>query len=98
MHVGKLKHAYPTHICTGLFDTSNDFVINIFLGSEASITLENMLLSKRVLSDIRQLSPVNQTSTLEAKHSLDTRFVPKNMPFSYLGMKMRFKFFLINIF
>ena len=50
--------------------------------------MENILLDKRLIADIRQLSPVYQTSMLEAKHSLDIRFVPKNTSFSYNGMKM----------
>ena len=40
-------------------------------GSEASIILENILLDKRVIADVRQLSPMYQTSTPEAKHSLN---------------------------
>ena len=52
--------------------------VSIFpAGSEASKTLENILFDKRVIADVRQLSPTYQTSTLEAKHSLDVRFAPK---------------------
>ena len=42
------------------------FVLMI-IGTEAAITLENIILEKRLLSDIRKLSPVYETSTLEAK-------------------------------
>ena len=57
----------------------NDNFIPLIIGTEAAITLENILLEKRLLSDIRNLSSVYQTSTLEAKHSLNVRFVPKNV-------------------
>ena len=52
--------------------------------------VENITLEKRLLSDIRKLNPVYQTSTLEAKHSLDVRFAPKNLSFSYNGILMRY--------
>ena len=68
----------------------NDNFVPFITGSEAAITLENIILEKRLLSDIRKLSPIYQTSTLEAKHSLDVRFVPKNVSFSYNGMQMRY--------
>ena len=48
------------------------WTVSIFpAGSEVSIILENILLDKRVIADVRQLSPMYQTSTLEAKHSLN---------------------------
>ena len=68
----------------------NDNFVPFITGLEAAITLENIILEKRLLSDIRKLSPAYQTSTLEAKHSLDVRFVPKNVSFSYNGMQMRY--------
>ena len=57
----------------------NDNFILLIIGTEAAITFENIILEKRLLSDIRKLSSVYQTSTLEAKHSLNVRFVPKNV-------------------
>ena len=68
---------------------NNNFV-PLIITTEAAITLENIILEKRLLSDIRELSPVYQTSTLKAKHSLDVRFVPKNVSFSYNRMQMRY--------
>ena len=59
----------------------------MIIGTEAA---GNIILEKRLLSDIRKLSPVYQTSTLEAKHSLDVRFVPKNVSFSYNEILMRY--------
>ena len=54
----------------------NDSFVPVIIGTEAAITIENIILEKR-LSDIRKSSPVYQTSTLEVKHSLDVRFVRK---------------------
>ena len=52
-----------------------------------------MLLKPQFLKDVAQLSPKYQTSTLEAKHSLDIQFVPKHTAFSYWGMYTRFDYF-----
>ena len=57
----------------------NENCVPLIIGTEAAITLENIILERRLLSDIRKLSPVYQTSTLEAKHSIDVRFVPKKI-------------------
>ena len=65
----------------------NDNFIPLIIGTEA---FENIIQEKRLFSDIKKLSPVYQTSTLEAKHSLDVRFVPKNVSFSYNGILMRY--------
>ena len=58
----------------------NDNFVRFIIGTAVAITLENIILEKILLSDIRKFSPVYQISTLEAKHSLDVRFVPKNVP------------------
>ncbi|XP_068692699.1 uncharacterized protein [Montipora foliosa] len=58
-------------------------------GSTAAVKLEEMLLKPQLLKDIAQLSPKYQTSTLEAKHSLDIQFVPKHTAYSYWGMYTR---------
>ena len=68
----------------------NDNFVRFIIGTEVAITLENIILEKILLSDIRKLSPVYQTSTLEAKHSLDVRFVPENILFSYNRMQMKY--------
>jgi len=62
---------------------------HIILGSTAAIKLEELLEKPQLLSDISKLSPQYQTSTLEAKHSLDIQFVPKSTAFSYWGMYTR---------
>lgn len=62
-------------------------------GSNAAVKLEELLLKPQLLKDLSQLSPKYQTSTLEAKHSLDIQFVPKHTAFSYWGMYTRFAFY-----
>lgn len=62
-------------------------------GSNAAVKLEELLLKPQLLKDIAKLSPKYQTSTLEAKHSLDIQFVPKHTAFSYWGMFTRFTYF-----
>ncbi|KAL8562200.1 hypothetical protein ACOMHN_005185 [Nucella lapillus] len=42
-----------------------------------------------LLKDVRKLSPLYQTSALEAFHSLIVRFCPKHTAFSWLGMYCR---------
>lgn len=59
-------------------------------GSTAAVKLEELLLKPQLLKDVCQLSPKYQTSTLEAKHSLDIQFVPKHTAFSYWGMYTRY--------
>lgn len=46
-------------------------------------------MNKRVLNDVKKLSPLYQTSALEGFHSVILRFAPKNVAFSYLGMLCR---------
>ena len=67
----------------------NDNFEPLIIDTEAAVTLENIIWEERLFSDIRKLSPVYQTSTLEAKHSLHVRFVSKNVLCSYNGMQMR---------
>ncbi|XP_062615668.1 uncharacterized protein LOC134277345, partial [Saccostrea cucullata] len=57
--------------------------------SKAFEQLEKILLNKTLLKDISRLSSQEQTSSLEAFHSLILHFAPKNTAFSYLGMLCR---------
>ncbi|KAJ8369579.1 hypothetical protein SKAU_G00096070 [Synaphobranchus kaupii] len=50
--------------------------------AKATYRLEKVLVNKRVLTDVKKLSPLHQTSALEGFHSVILRFVA----FSYLGM------------
>ena len=58
-----------------------------------SASVEELLLKPQLLKGVAQLSPKSQTSTLEAKHSLDIQFVPKHTAFSYWGIYSRFDYF-----
>uniref|UniRef100_A0A3Q2PX19 Uncharacterized protein n=1 Tax=Fundulus heteroclitus TaxID=8078 RepID=A0A3Q2PX19_FUNHE len=51
--------------------------------------LEDILLSTRLLNNIKKLSVDFQTSSLEAFHSLILHFAPKHTAFSNLGMRTR---------
>ncbi|KAJ8369539.1 hypothetical protein SKAU_G00095670 [Synaphobranchus kaupii] len=48
-----------------------------------------LLLGNKLLKDVEKLSPLYQTSSVEAFHSLILRFAPKNVTFSFLGMLCR---------
>jgi len=51
--------------------------------------LSSILSNKRLVADIKKLSPYHQTSSVEAFHSLLIRFAPKSVAFSYTGMLAR---------
>ena len=59
------------------------------LDTKAAVKVEDTLTTKALLKDIGKMSPLHQTSSLEAFHSLILRFAPKNTSFSYIGMKCR---------
>ncbi|KAJ8369542.1 hypothetical protein SKAU_G00095700 [Synaphobranchus kaupii] len=48
-----------------------------------------LLLGNKLLKDVEKLSPLYQTSSIEAFHSLILRFAPKNVTFTFLGMLCR---------
>ncbi|XP_052234631.1 uncharacterized protein LOC127847072 [Dreissena polymorpha] len=56
-------------------------------GSKAHKELLLVIGSKRLLSDIRMLSPAEQTSMLEAQHKVVCQVAPKFVSFSYAAMK-----------
>ncbi|XP_045201100.2 uncharacterized protein LOC123546133 isoform X3 [Mercenaria mercenaria] len=58
-------------------------------GSKAHKELQLLLGKKRLVTDIRKLSPVDQTSGLEAHHKIVCQFAPKFVSFSYAVMKQR---------
>lgn len=60
-----------------------------YVGSEATERVSRLLLNARLLSDVAKLSPLHQTSSIEAFHSLILSFAPKTFAFSYLGMLCR---------
>lgn len=60
------------------------------LDTKASEKVSSLLQRTQLWNDIRQLSPLHQTSNLEAFHSLLIHFVPKSTAFSYHGMLGRY--------
>ena len=60
-----------------------------FSASKVCEKLTDVLLSKSLLKDIRMVSPLYQTSSLEALHSLDIIFAPKHTAFAFLAMYAR---------
>ena len=57
--------------------------------TKACEKLCDFVTNKRLLGNIKKLSPLHQTSTIESFHSLVLKFAPKNVAFSYLGMLCR---------
>ena len=57
--------------------------------TKASEKLADILLNKKLLSDVKKLSPIHQTSSVEAFHSLVIQFAPKSVAFSFNGMYSR---------
>ena len=57
--------------------------------SKASEKLSGLLTNSHLCKDITRLSPVHQTSSLEAFHSVIIHFAPKYVPFSFHGMNCR---------
>lgn len=59
-----------------------------------------MIIRKAFCTDVVKLSPLKQTSRLEAYHSVVIHFAPKSTAFTYLGMLARYlcayHFSLIN--
>ena len=62
---------------------------HIFVGTKVAIELEKIIDNKRLLADIKKLSHGQQTSYVEAFHSLLIRFAPKMHVFSFTGMMCR---------
>ncbi|XP_056010401.1 uncharacterized protein LOC125682093 isoform X2 [Ostrea edulis] len=58
-------------------------------GSKASEKISDIILSNRMKRDIPKLSPLYQTSQIEAFHSTVNHFAPKMVAFSYYGMYCR---------
>ena len=59
------------------------------LATKVCEKLTDILESKYLLKDMRMISPIYQTSSLEAFHSLLLRFAPKHTAFGYLAMYAR---------
>ena len=55
------------------------------IGSKAYEKLSDIILNKRLYNDLKKLSPVHQTSGLEAHHSVVNHFAPKLLAFLMQG-------------
>ena len=61
----------------------------IVTGSKAFEQISDIMSNKHLITDIKQLSPLKQTSSLESYHSVLNHFAPKLLAFSYVGMHCR---------
>ncbi|KAK3105927.1 hypothetical protein FSP39_008705 [Pinctada imbricata] len=59
------------------------------MGSKVYKELQDVITSNFLMNDIKKLSPGEQTSDLEAFHSLVCQFVPKSTHYFYDAMKAR---------
>ena len=69
-----------TEIVFGAFDTD----------TKASEKISALITNKAFCSDVAKLSPLHQTSCLEAYHSMVIHFVLKSTAFSFLVMLSRY--------
>lgn len=61
----------------------------VFVGSKADKELQLIVGNKRLVKDVRKLSPAQQTSQLEAYHKTVCHFAPKFHHFFYDAMNAR---------
>lgn len=61
----------------------------VFAGSKADKELQLIVGNKRLVKDVRKLSPAQQTSQLEAYHKTVCHFAPKFHHFFYDAMNAR---------
>ena len=59
------------------------------VNSDAFMVLQDVVISKTVLNDLKHLRQFSHTGTLEIYHRLYNRWAPKSQLFSSLGMVMR---------
>ena len=57
--------------------------------SDAFMVLQDIVTSKSVLNDLKHLTQLLHTVTLEIYHALYNEGAPKSQHFSYIGMVMR---------
>lgn len=60
-----------------------------YADSKASNKLTPIVMNPLICKDMTRLSPLYQTSNLEAYHSVVIHFAPKSTAFSYVGMLSR---------
>lgn len=52
--------------------------------------MEKVVKGRLLVKDIKQISPAEQTSALEAYHKIVCHFAPKSLHFFYAPMKARY--------
>ena len=60
-----------------------------FADTKVSVKLEGLVNNKRLLKDMAKMSPLHQTSNVEAYHNVIIHFCPKMTVYSYRGMLCR---------
>ena len=70
-------------------------LVSCCTGSKASEKLDDVVTNTRLLQDMKKLSPLYQTSSLEAYHSVVNHFAPKLMQFSDHGIHSRYPFIVL---
>lgn len=61
----------------------------MFSGTKVAVKLEELLHNKRLLKDLVKMSPLHQTSNVEAYHNVVIHFCPKMTVYSFKGMLCR---------
>ena len=58
--------------------------------TKVSLKIETIIVNRMFVSDVAKLSPMYQTSCLEAFHSVVIHIAPKSTAFSYQEMLARY--------
>ena len=98
----RMARAWYVQQCTCIFSTCNTIYIDfshtlyflllqfyLFSGSKAVKELEMVVKNKRLLKDIPQLSPHDQTASIESYHKVVCFFAPKMYHFFHAAMHAR---------
>lgn len=70
-------------------DLTNNHTDWLTVDSEAHNALKSVVLDKRLIKDIGQLSEFLHTGSLEVYHSVLLKYAPKRLHFQYAGMQTR---------
>ena len=83
------KKSLPFYRSDSVLRVCNVDFIN-FSGSKAHMEMERIIRGRLLVTDVKKLSPVQQTSELEAFHKLVCHFAPKLVHFFYAQMEARY--------
>ena len=74
-----------------MYIPSSSYIVNlVYTGTQPYEKLSDIILSPHLHKALEKLSPVYQTSSLEAYHSVVNHFAPKLLAFSYTGIYCRY--------